>query len=422
MSLKPYVLVCLRGHKVQDCVFVAGCGPLEEEFLQQVKNEIKEQVDRLAEDLFGLSRLLYENPETAYEEHQACQWLSQFLAERGFEVEKGAGGVETAFAARYAGGNPDGPSVAFLAEYDALPKIGHGCGHNLIAASSIGAGIALVRAMGEIPGRIAVMGTPAEEGGGGKARMIDGGAFEGIDIGLLSHPGHHNQAGEGSLGRIKAKIEFFGKTAHAASSPEAGRNALDAIIGSYNNICALRQQIPADAKLHGIITHGGDAPNIIPDYTAGLYYVRSGRRDYLKELFQRFEDCCHGAARAAGCECRIEVQPPSLEPTKRNYTLERMWEANLEDLGMELQVKNGPSGSSDVGNLSQVIPVLQSRLAIAELDVPIHSKGYADATQSERGRKALLDAAKTLAMTAYDYLVSAEARRAVAEEFANTPG
>lgn len=381
------------------------------------KNEINRQVDGLADELFTISRQLYDHPETAYQEHQTCQWLGEFLRARDFDVDVGVGGVETAFMARPKGRPPRRPTVAFLAEYDALPKIGHGCGHNLIAASSIGAAIALSSAVEELADAVVVIGTPAEEGGGGKVRLAEGGVFEGIDIGLLSHPGHVNLCGEDSLGRIKVKIEFLGQSAHAASSPEYGRNALDAMVGAYVHIAALRQQMAQDSRIHGIITHGGDAPNIIPDYTAGLYYVRSARLDYLEELFSRFENCCRGAALAAGCDCRVEIQPPSLEPMKRNLALERLWADNMAEQGLALGHRAGPNGSSDVGNLSRIIPVMQSRLAICDQEVPIHSVGFADATQSERGRKALLDAARLLAMTAYDYLVSPGIQKSVAEEF-----
>ena len=247
-----------------------------------VKEEINRQANQLSTDIHAISKQLYENPETAYQEYETSKYLAAFLEARGFEVEMGAGGVETAFFAKPKGVTLASPTVAFLAEYDALPKIGHGCGHNLIAAASLGGAMALIAAAENLKNQVVIIGTPAEEGGGGKARMADGGAFEGIDLGLLCHPGHRNLGGSNSLGRIKAKIEFFGKTAHASGSPEKGLNALDGLIGAFNNIAALRQHIPQHARLHGIITHGGDAPNIIPDYTAGLFYVRSGDRDYLK--------------------------------------------------------------------------------------------------------------------------------------------
>ena len=371
----------------------------------------------MKEDLFALSKKLFENPEIAYQEHHACQWLSHFLEERGFEVEVGVGGLETAFFAKPKDVRLASPRVAFLAEYDALEKIGHGCGHNLIAASALGAAVALRESSNDHQGSFVVVGTPAEEGGGGKARLADAGIFEGIDMALMVHPGHRYLAGEESLGRIKAKVEFIGQTAHASAAPELGRNALDAIVCAYNNISALRQQIAPDGKIHGIITDGGDAPNVIPDYTAGLFYIRAASKAYLEALFQRFQDCCRGAALAAKCECNIEIQPPSLDPVKRNNALESVCVANMKALGFSVETKNGPSGSTDLGNLSQILPALQPFMPICDEHVRLHSIDFANATQSERGRHALLDSAKILAMTAYDYLSAADIQKAVAEDF-----
>ena len=385
--------------------------------MDPLKEEIARQVDGIAGDLFSLSTLLYENPETAYHEHQACTWLGRFCAERNFEVETGVGGVETAFLARPAGVDRKGPVVAFLAEYDALEKIGHGCGHNLIAAISLGAAVALGRAAPHLRSSFVIIGTPAEEGGGGKARLMEARVFDGIDASVLVHPGHRNFPGEDTLGRIKATVEFFGRTAHAAAAPESGLNALDALVGAYNNINALRQQTTTDARIHGIITHGGDAPNVIPDYTRALFYVRSARSDYLRELFGRFEDCCKGAAMAAGCRVEVRVQPPSLEPMKRNFTLERVWIKNLEALGLASERKEGPSGSTDAGNLSRLMPVIQPFMGICDEHVLLHSEAFADATQTERARKALLDGAGILAMTVYDYLTSPKIQASAAEEF-----
>jgi amidohydrolase len=307
-----------------------------------------------------------------------------------------------------------------MAEYDALPGIGHGCGHNLIATSSLGAAAALARAGLKLDGDFVLIGTPAEEGGGGKARLADAGVFDGVDMALLCHPGRHNRVGDPSLGRIKVKIAFHGKTAHAATAPHLGRNALDALVLAYVNISAMRQQLPADVRVHGVITKGGEAPNIIPDYAEGLYYVRSLSKTYLFDtLIHRFEACLKGAAEASGCTYEMAIQPPSLEPMLRNHALERAWGDNAEALGVEIRYGDEPPGSSDVGNISHLMPTIQPRLAICDPSVNIHSTDFADATQSETGKGALLLAAKTLAMTVYDYLTQPELRRVAAEEFAN---
>jgi amidohydrolase len=389
--------------------------------ISDIKNAIIRQVDAMAPELIDLARLLYDHPETAYEERDACRWLSQFLKKKGFAVKTAVGGVETSFSANAPEKDTLKPSIAFLAEYDALPKIGHGCGHNLIAAASIGAFIALDRAWPDRPGSVLLIGTPAEEGGGGKARLAQGGVFNGVDFSLMFHPGNANRMGSNSLGRIKAKVEFFGQTAHAASAPEKGVNALDAIIGAYNNISFLRQQMPAIGRIHGIITSGGDAPNIIPDYTAGLFYIRSLEQEFLKILFKRFEQCCTGAAQATGCTVKITVLPPSLEPMKRNPVMERVWQANLVGLGLEPCLTNGPTGSTDLGNISQIMPVIQPYLALVSEDVSAHTIEFAEATQSPAGQSVLVNAAKLLAMTAVDYLASEKIRKEAAQVFAQAP-
>ena len=392
----------------------------QDQRISSIKQEISRQVDGLAADLIGLSKQLYDTPETAYQEHQACQWLSDFIRGRGFDVETGVGNIETAFLASPHDAQPKKPTVAFLAEYDALPKIGHGCGHNLIAAASIGAFTALHRAWSKPSGTIVLMGTPAEEGGGGKAKLAAAGVFEGIDMALMFHPGHQNRMGGNSLGRIKARVEFFGKTAHAAAAPEMGVNALDAMVCAYNNISVFRQQLNPSGRIHGIITDGGDAPNVIPDYAAGLFYIRSLEKEYLKTLFDRFEACCHAAGQATGCRVKISVLPPSLEPMKRNSVLEGVWERNLIALGLEPCHTPNPSGSTDLGNISQIMPVTQPYLALCSEETAIHTTAFAEATQSDKGHEVLVTAAKLLAMTAYDYLASEKIQQDAARAFSET--
>lgn len=389
----------------------------ESDTVPYLKQNIIRQVDSLAADIIDVSKQLYNNPETAYKEYQSCRLLSDFLRKRDFDIETGVGGIETSFRARPNGVQPQKPTVAFLAEYDALPKIGHGCGHNLIAAASLGAFTALHRTWPNHPGGIELLGTPAEEGGGGKVKLAEAGVFEGVDMALMFHPGHQNRLGGNSLGRIKAKVEFFGKTAHASAAPEAGINALDAMVCAYNNISVLRQQMDPASRIHGIITDGGDAPNVIPDYTAGLFFIRSLKRDYLKTLFKRFEACCHAAGKATGCEVKISVLPPSLEPMKRNPVLEGVWKRNLIALGLEPCLTPTPAGSTDLGNISQIMPVIQPYLSLCSEETAVHTAGFAEATQSDKGRDVLVNAAKLLAMTAYDYLSSEKIRKDAARAF-----
>ena len=385
--------------------------------MNEIKAQIGREVDALADELYAVNDYLFDNPELGFKEFKACEHLSRFLGERGFEVEPGVGGVETAFRARPGGSRPVRPTVAFVAEYDALPEIGHGCGHNLIAAASIGAAVALRRALGDAPDGLAVIGTPAEEGGAGKVFLADAGVFDDIDAAVMFHPGQGTLPGKNFLGRIKFTVEFFGRTAHAAACPEQGINALDAMIAAFNSIGALRQHIRKDSCVHGVITNGGTVPNIVPEYTSGLFYVRGATLEYRDALFERVKNCFEGAALATGTTCKIEVELPMVDPMLRIPTLEQAFQANAESLGMAMDVDDGSTGSSDMGNLSHRVPAIHPFLAIVDPDVPSHSVAFAEATKSPRGRQALLAAAKALAATAYDFLSSPELRQRVSAEF-----
>lgn len=381
------------------------------------KELLCKEIDSLANELFGISDYLLENPETAYQEFKACEHLSSVLEKNGFTVEKGVGDVETSFLARPVYCQPSRPTVALLAEYDALPKIGHGCGHNMIAAAGLGAAIALKRVLKNEAGGVTVVGTPAEEGGGGKALLAEAGIFEKMDAAMMFHPSSTTIAGKGMLGRIKFEVEFFGQTAHAAGTPDQGINALDAMLQLFNSINSLRQQVRADGRIHGIITHGGDAPNIIPDYTSALFYVRAGDREYRDDLFERVKKCCEGASLAAGTTYKINVFAPILDPMKRNPALESAAAENLRALGLDIDEDNGRKGSSDMGNLSHYLPSLHPWISIVDPDIAGHTVEFREATTSDRGRKTLIDAAKMLAMTAYDFLTRPELQEQVASDF-----
>lgn len=385
--------------------------------MDEIKRALVGKVDSLTSDLFKISKYLFDNPETAYAEFKACAYLSDFLRAHEFEVEVGIGGVKTAFLARPKFKQQGRPTVAFLAEYDALPGIGHGCGHNLIAAASLGAALALGQHLNQIPGSIAVVGTPAEEGGGGKILLAEAGVFQAMDAAMMFHPGRLNLPGEEMLGRVKVKVEFFGRAAHAAVSPDKGINALDAIVMAYNNINALRQTIRSDARIHGVITKGGDAPNIIPAYSAGLFYVRAATREYLEELLERVKNCFRGAALASGAEPKIEIIPPFFDPLKRNLPLEERVYENMRLLGIPIDQDDGRKGSSDIGNLSFYLPAIHLSLAIVDPETPGHSPVFAEATMSDRGQKAMINAAKLLAMTAYDFLTVPEFQERVKNAF-----
>jgi amidohydrolase len=382
-----------------------------------VKDLIGQAVDRMADELEALSHRIHDNPELAYQEVKASAWLADFLDAQGFTVERGVAGVETAFRGTLETGA--GPTVAILCEYDALPAIGHACGHNVIAMSGAGAGAALAAVRPALPaGRIQVIGTPAEEGGGGKVKLIEGGIFEGVDAAMMIHGFDRWILHQDLLGIVRVGFEFTGKAAHAAADPWEGVNALDAVIQTFNNVSMLRQQVRPDARIHGIVTQGGAAPNIIPEVAACTFYVRSARLDYMWGLRRRVVACAEGAAVATGCTVEVVDFEAPYEPLKRNDTLLGLFRANMASIGA---VESPPIpdrlGSSDIGNVSQVIPAIQPMVQIAPSGTPIHSRAFEAAAVSPLARLGLCQAAKTMAMTTYDLLADPGLVKRAREEF-----
>jgi amidohydrolase len=370
-----------------------------------LKDAIAKALDRLGDELEQLSHRIHDNPELGYHEVKAAGWLTEFLEQQGFKVERGVAGVETAFRATLETG--EGPTIAILCEYDALPQIGHACGHNVIATAGVGAGAGLAAVRDRLPkGRVQVIGTPAEEGGGGKVKLITGGVFSDVDAAMMVH-GFDRWIGHSDLlGIVRVGFEFTGKAAHASADPWQGVNALDAAIQTYNNVAMLRQQVRPDARVHGIITHGGAAPNIIPEFAAATFYVRALNLDYMWELQKRVIRCAEGAAKAAGCELRVvEHRDTMYEPMKRNATLLDAFRANLTTFGVtESPEATDRLGSSDIGNVSRVIPAIQPMVKIAPHGTPIHSRAFEAAARSPLAREGMLVSAKTMAMTVCDLL------------------
>jgi amidohydrolase len=370
-----------------------------------LKTEIAGAIDRLGDDLEKLSRQIHDNPELGYQEVKAAAWLTEFLAAQGFKVERGLAGVETAFRATIETG--EGPTIAILCEYDALPSIGHACGHNAIATAGAGAGAGLAAVRDKLPkGRVHVIGTPAEEGGGGKVKLIRSGVFKNVDTAMMVHGWDQWIGHMDLLGIVRVGFEFTGKAAHASADPWAGVNALDAAVQTYNNVSMLRQQVRPDARIHGIITHGGAAPNIIPEFAAATFYVRSISLDYMWALQKRVVACAEGAAKATGCGLRIIDHGDTVyEPMKRNETLLDAFRVNLKALGVtEAPPLVDRLGSSDVGNVSQVIPTIQPLMKIAPDGTPIHSRAFEAAAATPLAREGTLAAAKAMAMTTLDLL------------------
>jgi len=386
-----------------------------------IKDSIALAVDRLGDELEALSRQIHDHPELAYQEVQACGWLSDFLAKQGYKVEKGVGGVETAFRATIETG--EGPTIAILCEYDALPGIGHACGHNVIATSGAGAGAALAAVRDQLPkGRIQVIGTPAEEGGGGKVKLIKAGVFRDVDCAMMIHGFDRTLLHQDLLGIARGTFEFSGKASHASADPWEGVNALDAVIQMYNSVSMLRQQVRPDCRIHGIITSGGAAANIIPEYAAAVFYVRAPRIDTMWDLFKRVTAAAEGAARATGCSVKVTPHDSVYEPMKSSRVMLDLFAANMKTAGL---IEGAPIpdrlGSSDVGNVSQVIPAIQPMVAIAPTGMAIHTREFADAAVKPLARAGMIAAAKTMALTTFDLLAEPARVKAAKDEFARTP-
>jgi amidohydrolase len=385
------------------------------ELKARVINEIDSRRDQLKE----LSLRIHSHPETAFQEEKASAWLGDYLRENGFSVEKGICGLPTSFRASYGRGKP---ALAILAEYDALPKLGHACGHNIIATSAVGAGIAARPAVDELGGRVEVLGTPAEESGGGKVYLIKKGAFRGIDAVMMVHPAGLNTATAKFLALQTLEVEFFGKPAHAAARPEAGINALEAMLMSYAAINSLRQHIRSSARIHGIITDGGEAPNIVPAHTAGRFIVRAEEDTYLEELKGRVLNCFIGAATATGAKLKYQWGKVRYAPLRNNMTIARIFHKNLQSLGRRVHLDDPrvSIGSSDIGNVSQVVPSIHPLIAIASPGTATHSPQFARTAVSEAGIRGLLDAAKAMAMTAVDLLAEPALIAKARKEFEQT--
>jgi amidohydrolase len=389
--------------------------------INELKLMVQAEVDARREALIEFADTIHANPEIAFEEHESAALLSRVLEDEGFSVKRGVAGLDTAFVATI-GEQGGGPTIAFLAEYDALPGLGHACGHNLIGTAAVGAGLAVKAVLPGLAGTLQVIGTPAEEGGGGKATMVDGGVFAGVDAAMMVHPSYHTITGRGSLASYKVSIEFFGKPAHAGARPDEGINALEALILTYNGINALRQHLRDDARVHGVITHGGDAPNIVPEYAAARFYVRAADTPYCSEVFDKVRACAEGAALATGARLRFTEYAPRYDAMMPNPKLGSLIEANMAALGVEISPPelDERMGSTDMGNVSQVVPSAHPYIAIGPEEIGGHTVAFREAAGSPAGHEGLINAAKMLAMTAVDLLAEpdnlGEAKRAFAEQ------
>jgi amidohydrolase len=388
--------------------------------VEAAKDRISAEVDARAETLIEASHRIHEKPELLFEELFAADLLCDALEDAGLEVERGAYGLDTAFAAR---AGSEGPTIAVLCEYDALPGIGHGCGHNIIATAGLGAGLAAAALADEMGGRVVVLGTPAEEGGGGKIYMGEAGAFEGVDAALMVHPAGQDLVEMTVIAIATWEVEYFGRGAHAAAFPQLGRNALDAAVLGYNAVAALRQHILPHERIHGVFTKAGDKPNIVPDHTVAEWYVRSGTIASLQPLKERVLACLEAGAAAAGCRMEHRATCPEYSDLRTNGPLADLYAANAERLGRQpSRPRNGVVGSTDMGNVSYLVPSIHPMIKVSPADVAIHTTDFAGWARGPEGDRAVIDGAKAMAMTVADLWLRPDAldaaRRAFAEDHA----
>ncbi|MDR2131976.1 MAG: M20 family metallopeptidase [Clostridiales Family XIII bacterium] len=382
-----------------------------------MKNKIIAEIENRLDELFDIGVWLYDNPELGEKEFRASALLAEYLEKNGFDVERGVYGLETAFRARLGDGDAE-PHIVLFCEYDALPKIGHGCGHNLIATMSLGAAMGLKSVLKDTGGRISVFGTPAEETSGTKGVLTNKGAFDGVTAAMMVHPNAVTEESGASLAMHALKFEFFGKAAHAAAKPEKGINALDALILLFNGINALRQHVPSDVRIHGIITDGGVAPNIVPDYAAAKFYIRSKDKGVLEAVTAKVRRCAEGAASMTGASCDVSFFENTYDNLRTNGTLSDIFTANLMALGeKDIFPASDGVGSIDIGNVSYAAPAIHPWIGIGDSELVIHTKEFADATVTDKGKEALRKGACALALTAYDVITSEENRRKIKEEF-----
>lgn len=376
-------------------------------------------VESLSSELKELALNIWNNPEIGLEEHTACRLQIELLKKYGFETESPFAGFETAYRAVYRGKKP-GPKIAMLAEYDALPEIGHGCGHNLIAMVGVGSGIAMRELADELGGEIYVFGTPAEENLGSKVQMSEQGAFDAMDVAMMSHPASYNADCFNTTAVNSYQISFYGKPAHAAGAPYEGRNALDAMINFFNMVNALRQQTKPDVRIHGIITKGGAAPNIIPDYTESIFYLRANHYRDLDDLFTRVENCAKGAALGAGVECRTGFTQGNNKDTCSNLALADLIARQMERLGVTVTRTNGEytPGSSDMGDVSYCCPAVQSTFDISGgKNINPHTREFTQCAGSQGGMDAALKVICGFYLTAAELMSNPDCLQTIRDEF-----
>jgi amidohydrolase len=376
-----------------------------------LKDRVCREVDAMQDDLVSLSRQIYTNPETAFEERKAAAWLGAYLQERGFAFEPGIAGLETAFRAQ-SRGNRERPHVALLAEYDALPGLGHACGHNIIAAAAVGAAEALAGVAADLGIGIRVVGTPAEEGGGGKIPMLEAGCFDDLAFAMMVHPGPADAVYARPRAVAHFDVSYRGVASHAGAYPHLGRNAADAFTVAQVAIGLLRQQLAPSVRVHGIVTEAGTAPNAIPEIARGSWYVRADTLAELDGAFERVRACFEAGALAAGCEWELIETSPRYAEFRNDEQLARLFAVNAAALGRDMDLaETGPRGmataSTDMGNVSQRVRAIHPYLGIGSLPAVNHQPAFAAAAVTPGADRAVRDGAVLLAQTAIDAVLAA---------------
>ncbi|MEP6870316.1 MAG: M20 family metallopeptidase [Anaerolineaceae bacterium] len=387
--------------------------------LEQAKQAAERAVEAASSELREISLSIHARPELNYEEHHAHALLTDYLVAQGFAVERGAYGLSTAFKAIAGSG---APTIAVFCEYDALPGIGHACGHNLIAISGLAVGMALKAALGEGNGTVLVLGSPAEEGGGGKIQMIEKGALAGVDAAMMLHPSPGDAAWPSMIALEQVNVDYHGRNAHAGAAPWAGVNALDAIVMAYTSISAMRQQMRPTDRVHGVITKGGEKANIIPDHTAAQFLIRSKTLADLAELRGKVMGCFEGAALASGCRLEITPPGPAYADVSTNDVIAEAYCENMERFEMRMPRKAATEGlggaSTDMGNVSYVVPSIHPVFGIpVEAGAGNHTAGFTTAAATEEAHRATLRASKALAMTALELYAKPEMLKKAWAEF-----
>jgi amidohydrolase len=384
--------------------------------MEELKKKAVSFIDYIKREIFEVADEIHRNPELGNREFKASKLLKEKIGAHGFSVSE-IEDLPTGFLALKKGPKP-GPRIAFLAEYDALPEIGHACGHNIIAAASFGAAAALGALGEELSGEVMLVGSPAEETDGAKVLLVEKGIFKGVDAAMMVHPGNRTTVYATSLAMEALEFTYTGKAAHAAAAPHMGVNAVDAIILLFNGINALRQQLKSDVRIHGIITEGGRAPNIIPDRAVARFYVRAKEKDYMLQVKEKVIACARAAELATGASLSYRNFEFGFDNLITNKTMAEAFKQNLKELGyLEISDEEEGIGSTDMGNVSQAVPSIHPHIAIAKRDVAPHSIEFCEAAGSERGKEAALLSAKALAMTAIDLIQKPELLKKAKDEF-----